>query len=250
VALPAFRGGALALADRWAKDPETAKLHAVTLIPDQAVPEPDFTGLECRWKPIPSLRGQVASLIVQFQSECPDEAARGVIRSIARAGGWSEKGAVFQRSQLQLAISARELFSESRMRTAGKSRLSSWLLAAWLGVLSLLIGRLLYRFRPRGFLGGTDWASYCEGVQTQVDDRKYDDVLRAVIDSSESDWKALKQELDEGQSRGWLRYGAHLSSEILMTCMVLDRALRHIHFVDGAEGGYAMASRSLKGRST
>ncbi|HAX45954.1 MAG TPA: hypothetical protein DCX78_03885 [Nitrospina sp.] len=31
-----------------------------------------------------------------------------------------------------------------------------------------------------------------------------------------------------------------------MTCMVFDRKERHLHFVDGASGGYALATKQLK----
>ena len=33
-----------------------------------------------------------------------------------------------------------------------------------------------------------------------------------------------------------------------MTCLVFGYDNRHVHFVDGAEGGYAMAARELKQR--
>ncbi|MDP7147450.1 MAG: DUF3095 family protein [Nitrospinaceae bacterium] len=39
-----------------------------------------------------------------------------------------------------------------------------------------------------------------------------------------------------------------LSDSTLMTCMVFDRKERHLHFVDGASGGYALAAKQLKGQ--
>ncbi|HBU76611.1 MAG TPA: hypothetical protein DEF18_00775 [Muricauda sp.] len=33
-----------------------------------------------------------------------------------------------------------------------------------------------------------------------------------------------------------------------MTCMVFDRKDRHLHFVDGASGGYALAAKQMKGQ--
>ena len=36
------------------------------------------------------------------------------------------------------------------------------------------------------------------------------------------------------------------SREALITCLVESHAGRHLHFVDGSEGGYALAARQLK----
>lgn len=57
LSIPAFRGGALARADLWVKDPKLASKYEVLLPPDGTCPDADFTGLECRWKPIPRSAG-------------------------------------------------------------------------------------------------------------------------------------------------------------------------------------------------
>ena len=41
-------------------------------------------------------------------------------------------------------------------------------------------------------------------------------------------------------------FGLHVSNESVMSCYVRDRRDQHIHFVDGAEGGYTLASIVLK----
>ena len=45
-----------------------------------------------------------------------------------------------------------------------------------------------------------------------------------------------------------LFYGIQISDSALMTCMVFDRKDRHLHFVDGASGGYALAAKQMKGQ--
>jgi hypothetical protein len=45
---------------------------------------------------------------------------------------------------------------------------------------------------------------------------------------------------------GALFYGIQISDSALMTCMVFDRKDRHLHFVDGASGGYALAAKQMK----
>lgn len=41
-------------------------------------------------------------------------------------------------------------------------------------------------------------------------------------------------------------YGFHVSDRALMTCLVYEEQGRHIAFIDGADGGYALAAKVLK----
>ena len=47
--------------------------------------------------------------------------------------------------------------------------------------------------------------------------------------------------------RGELDFGIHVADAALMTCLVFDLAeSRHLHFIDGEDGGFAAASIGLK----
>lgn len=249
LSIPAFRGGALSRADQWVKDPELSKKYEVTQPNGSTLPHADFTGLECRWKPIASERGLVVSLIVQFSKDCTQREAVTLIQSIAEAAGWSRGTPVFKKAQLRLAVTLGELMSESRVVTSHRPRWLTRLRALGLVMLLFFVDRVVYALHPPKPLPVAwlrDWKNYFEGVLTQVDDRKYDDLLRTVIDCTPQNWSALGAELMTYSERGLIRYGSHVSREMLMTCMVLDRELRHLHFVDGANGGYAMAAKQLK----
>jgi hypothetical protein len=41
-------------------------------------------------------------------------------------------------------------------------------------------------------------------------------------------------------------YGIHITDAAVVTCPVFQYHKNHIHFVDGSNGGYAMASKQLK----
>ena len=45
---------------------------------------------------------------------------------------------------------------------------------------------------------------------------------------------------------GLLTYGLFVSRESVMSCYVSDRSDKHIHFVDGSDGGYTRAAGMLK----
>jgi len=48
---------------------------------------------------------------------------------------------------------------------------------------------------------------------------------------------------------GICRFGIHRQSSAIMTCVVASPTQpNHIHFVDGAAGGYAMAAAELKAK--
>ena len=63
-----------------------------------------------------------------------------------------------------------------------------------------------------------------------------------------SDEKNLSDILEAQRKAGALFYGIQISDSALMTCMVFDRKDRHLHFVDGASGGYALAAKQMKSK--
>ncbi|HEX8545491.1 MAG TPA: DUF3095 family protein, partial [Cytophagaceae bacterium] len=52
--------------------------------------------------------------------------------------------------------------------------------------------------------------------------------------------------LEEEEQNGNLIFGHHINRASVMTCYIENRDDRHIHFVDGSDGGYTAASKELK----
>ncbi len=79
------------------------------------------------------------------------------------------------------------------------------------------------------------------------DFRKFDDGLMMTLDCTLDTADRIEAKLVDARANGTARYGIHRQGSALVTCMV-PSAIRadHIHFVDGAAGGYAMAARDLK----
>lgn len=78
------------------------------------------------------------------------------------------------------------------------------------------------------------------------DYQKFDDTLRMVISGELAQREQLIQYLEKQYEAGHLLYGFHVSDRALMTCLVYESEGRHIAFVDGADGGYALAAKVLK----
>jgi len=52
--------------------------------------------------------------------------------------------------------------------------------------------------------------------------------------------------LDEMEKEGIIIYGYFVSEESVLSCYVRSLEESHIHFVDGAKGGYTQAAGMLK----
>ncbi|PIU96760.1 MAG: hypothetical protein CO017_08860 [Zetaproteobacteria bacterium CG_4_8_14_3_um_filter_59_5] len=56
----------------------------------------------------------------------------------------------------------------------------------------------------------------------------------------------LRDRLQGYRERGLIVFGMHVSSSALITCIVSDYDQQHVHFLDGANGGYEMAAQQMK----
>jgi hypothetical protein len=92
----------------------------------------------------------------------------------------------------------------------------------------------------------TKWSAYRDELVENSDFRKFDGMLRMVMDGSETQATALQNFLDAEHQAGKLAYGMHKSREALITCIVQSFSGNHMHFVDGSDGGYALAAKDLK----
>jgi Protein of unknown function (DUF3095) len=68
-----------------------------------------------------------------------------------------------------------------------------------------------------------------------------------TVDIDQQRLARIEARLADAARAGHCRYGLHRQDSALMTCIVPSPFTRdHMHFVDGASGGYAMAARNLK----
>jgi hypothetical protein len=96
-------------------------------------------------------------------------------------------------------------------------------------------------------MGDFDGRAYVSDVAANADFRKFDDGLRMTLECSIEFADALEQRLRSASDVA--DYGTFRQNNALLTCYVpsiTDRG--HVHFVDGAGGGYAMAALAMKAR--
>ena len=75
---------------------------------------------------------------------------------------------------------------------------------------------------------------------------KFDGLLREVISGTSEQRKVLENYLEKRFKENELVYGIHSSDSALVTCMINNRSGDHYHFIDGSDGGYAMAASKMK----
>jgi len=224
----------------WAESAMKQDRFAIEPAPPGA--RPDLTGLSCRWKPIESSRGCILSMIVGPADGADDadydrlvSEIIGLFDSGGRGGhpipehgpdfGWPPKGMDYE------ARAAAP--SDSRGKEKRKIALIS--LVGWI---LFKTGWKMGRFDPRHYRRMT-------GLNT--DFRKFDDVLRMTVDCDPATLALAKELLGGAKADGIVRYGIYEQDAAIMTCIVPSvESDDHLHFLDGADGGYALAAKMMK----
>jgi len=230
-----FSGGGLG----WA---EAAMKRGEFAVPAAAPgTQPDLTGLSCRFEEIPSARGLILSVLVVPARDADPRAFRHLIEDIIGLVERSpDAGRPVPPGGPPLKWPASGTEYEARTIRGGS------LLARRAFVFAnTLFAYMIMRFGIR--VGGFEPKTYVQQVVENSDFRKYDDGLRMILDCSPELERALAQRLAQGASDGIIRYGLHRQDAAMMTCFT-PSALRsdHVHFIDGARGGYASAATALK----
>lgn len=231
-----FSGGGLS----WAENQMKAGAHRVPQAPPGT--QPDLTGLSCRWSHMPSKSGTILSVVILPCADIPGLAFSQLARSVVelasdlnRSGHpaneagpgvkWPPKGAELeaqaQRGVASLGAARRKVLFES--------------FVAW----------LLIKTGLR--IGGFDARRYQRVVGDNADFRKFEDGLKMTLDCDAATEDQLRALLEQGAADGIIRFGLHAQSEAMMTCIVPSiQTDNHMHFVDGAAGGYTAAAQAIK----
>jgi hypothetical protein len=233
-----FSGGGLGWAEAAMKRGE----FAVPQAPEGT--QPDLSGLSCRFQEMPSLRGLILSVLVVPVKGAPQSDFRKVIEDIiALVERSPDAGRPVPPGGPEIRWPPQGVDYEARAQRGGS------LLRRRIRVLAnTLVAYAVFRLNIR--LGNFIPKTYAQEVVENSDFRKYDDGLRMILDCTGDLAQALEQRLAVAASAGVVRYGLHRQDAAMMTCFTpsLDRR-DHVHFIDGARGGYATAATALKAMS-
>jgi Protein of unknown function (DUF3095) len=231
-------------AERRVKDADAKGVLIV--LEDEGPTEANFEGFECRWRGVPSFNGHKLSLLVSAMSGDPAiniEIYQAVSDKIHDIYGDVVNYHPLQPKRMRLTFDPRLLSHEWRVRSGGESlwhRLGYFMRMLFLN----LAGAYLVAHNVD--TESVRWSLYREELVANSDFRKFDGMLRMVMDGSDIQAEQLERYLDSEFRVGRLVYGMYKSREALVTCLVQSYNGNHLHFVDGSDGGYALAARGLK----
>jgi hypothetical protein len=230
-----FAGGGLAWADAAIKRGD----FAVTPAPPGTWP--DLTGLSCRFDEFRAARGLILSVMVLRAPGADPAAFRALTEGIValvegspQAGRPVPDGAPGMHwPPPGIELEARTVKGDRRLRRA--TVLAQTLVAYLIMKTGIRVGS----FVP---------ATYLQQVVENSDFRKYDDGLRMIIDCTTELADAIERRLAAASATA--RYGLHRQDSAMMTCFTPSPTRSdHVHFIDGAQGGYAAAATALKALS-
>ena len=237
VCIAMFSGGGLAWADAAMKRGE------ITIPRANAGAHPDLSGLSCRYDLIPSRRGHVLTLVVIPGPRARPDDFRSVVKQIARiveATPDASRPVASQSLRLRWPPQGSDLEARASRRAGESIRMRKAKVLVWtlLYFVVMRIGLRVGRFIPK---------KYTREVVENSDFRKFDDSLRMVLDCSSELAAKIDDCLKAAATQGVVRYGSYLQQAAMMTCFTPSPShSSHVHFVDGAQGDYALAAVALK----
>ncbi len=230
-----FSGGGLTWFETQAKNGRYA------LPPAPADARPDLSGLSCRWGVAPARNGIVLSVIIAPRANDPRFGHLvGEIVKMALEGTASERPVTADALAIATPLKAIDL-EATALRATGASRLSALAKAA----ASYTLGVTFHKFKLKA--GAFDARAFAADVSANADFRKFDDGLRMTLDCSSVFADNLEAKLTAADEFAY--WGVFRQKSAQITCFVPSITDRdHVHFVDGAEGGYTLAAKALKSR--
>jgi Protein of unknown function (DUF3095) len=228
--IPILLGDGLTYAEKKIKS-----IDSPTLATDEEL-DLDMSGMHCRWDKIkpPVTNFEIISLLVISRENVPQpQVFRQVMNMIDKIYGAPEVRKPISIEKLRMMATLQKIGAEMRTRLGGFSLL--YLLKTWT---TTLLGKVYFKTK----VGKKYLYKLVEMSDTLVIDGK----INTVITGTPAQREQLDTALEELEQKGLILYGLHVSNESVMSCYVRNMDDEHVHFVDGADGGYTKAAGVLK----
>lgn len=223
-----FKGGGIDYADYIGKCKHD--IYAVAKIDTERF----LDGLSCRWQPIPTLKGVVLSLLIKSKTDRKSHLYSQIVDKInvVTKGSYNPVNheVMTYKSFLQ------GLSDDSKMNSNIFSK------NYFARLIQYLASYFSFTFKSDKLF---ESQKYAKSINLHSDYRKFDDTLKMIIDCTIDQKNEIKSYLCSLKAD--IYYGIHESDSAMMTCFVESiNEGGHIHFIDGSDGGYAMAALELK----
>ncbi len=197
----------------------------------------DLSGMECKWDMIqpPEAKEEIVALLIDVVDPYAQGSILGeALSHIERIYGPIETRHPISPAKLNLKATLRKINTEMTVKLGRFSLF--YLLKNWI---YLLVGKMYFGKE-------TTSRKYIEDMALLSDTLVIDGRINTVISGKQSQRITLVNELSNMEQAGQILFGFHPSSASIISCYVRNRVDQHIHFVDGANGGYTQAAKMLK----
>ena len=196
----------------------------------------DLSGMQCKWdkiKPPLELDEVVSLLVVARPGIRQAHAFKQVIDKLDEIYGSPDRRKPISIPKLKLKATIEKLGLEMRARFGGWRVF--YFLFNWL---KTSLGFFYFKTKKG--------KKYLQQLVALSDTLIIDGKINTVISGTSGQRLLLITALDKLEQEGLLYYGLYVSNESVMSCYVRNLQEDHIHFVDGAGGGYTRAAGVLK----
>lgn len=229
--IPVVLGDGLLYAEKKIKEPDYKYVN-LSLNEDVL----DLNGMQCRWDKIkpPKTIYEVVSLLVMARNPLNQPRVfKKVIDSIDVIYGSTQTRTPITVEKLRLKTTLAKIGLEVRTRMGGFNIFR--LLNTWVRT---NLGYFYFKTR-KGKV-------YLRNLVSMSDTLVLDGRINTVISGTAEQREMLVSELKKLETEGEIYYGLYVSKESVMSCYVRNLNDSHIHFIDGAEGGYTKAAGMIK----
>ena len=207
---------------------------------------PDLSGLSCRYEEIPASRGLVLSLVV-----APGAAGAGRYVPRRDRGDRQHRGANPRRVAAGAGAAAALHLAAGRAPTSRRARRGGPASRSRQRKIKVLaLDAVLYFLVMRFSI--TVGQLHSGEIHPRADRQfRFPEVRRCAPHGARLHAGAGRRDRAASRRlaprRGIVRYGTHRQSAAMMTCFTPSPTRsNHVHFIDGAMGGYAMAASAMK----
>lgn len=200
------------------------------------LPELDMSGMQCRWDKIkpPANNFEIVSLIVIARNNHEQsDVFKDVMLVIEKIYGNAINRKPISIDKLKLKATFGKLAAEMKTKLSRYNLV--YLTKTWL---TTLLGKAYFNTKKG--------KEYLYKLVDLSDTLVIDGKINTVITGTAAQRTELEAALLNIENNGRIFYGLHVSNASVMSCYVRNLHDQHIHFVDGADGGYTKAAGVLK----
>ena len=219
------------------------KKTAIPATPGHSIlQELNLDGMECKWdkvKPPVSEFEVVCFLIDAIHEKDQGFLYSAVLKKMDEIYGAIEKRHPITVNMLKLKAGLKKVHREMIARY-GKWKLF-YLLKTWL---VSLFGKIYFKYNLKvNNLRANDYLTQLIAFSEIL---TIDGRINTIVSGTKVNRMRFLEYLQDLEQKKLIIYGHYVSSASIMTCYVENIYNKHVHFIDGADGGYTEAAKELK----